>query len=65
MSDIFSCLPQNRHLMDVCSNISDVKPFSQVGRPQVLFDDYIALLPIERQKRINDRAARLINKIKK
>jgi hypothetical protein len=31
----------------------------------VSFDEYIASLPIERQKRINDRADNLIAKIKK
>jgi len=31
----------------------------------VSFDDYMASLPIERQKRINDRAAKLVAKIRK
>ena len=31
----------------------------------ISFDEYMASLPIERQKRINDRAAKLIAKIKK
>lgn len=29
----------------------------------ITFDDYMASLPIERQKRINDRAAKLIKEI--
>ena len=31
----------------------------------ITFDDYMASLPIERQKRINDRAEKLIAEIKK
>ena len=65
MSDIFLCLPQNRHLMEVFGSVSDVKPLSRIGRPKSTLDDYIAPLPIERQNRIDDRAAKLIAEIKK
>lgn len=32
MSDNLSCLPQSKHLLGMYDDVSDVKPFSWVGR---------------------------------
>ena len=42
-TDIFSCLPQNRHLVDACSIVSDVKPFSRIGRPKLISPEIMGI----------------------
>ncbi|WP_041757630.1 hypothetical protein [Psychrobacter arcticus] len=38
MSDILSCLPQSKHLLDLYGDVSDVGLISRMERPKALID---------------------------